>query len=132
MAQEVTLPSSSNSTSVTVKCFSLFTGEVAVHLLLSSFFGFIRFIDGCRVRSRGYPEHCSLRVTMNSLIPVCKRIRANCSNYLGQRFIGPYHDLFGNDNCNNHRNKSKQTMHRSAEQNTLTKGKIDGFENDQL
>ena len=41
--QEMTAPSSSNSTSVTMKCFSLFFGSTAVHLLLSNFFGLILF-----------------------------------------------------------------------------------------
>jgi hypothetical protein len=41
--QEMTVPSSSNSTSVTMKCLSPFFGSTAVHLLLSNFFGLILF-----------------------------------------------------------------------------------------
>lgn len=41
--QEKTVPSSSNSTSVTRKCFSRFTGLTAVHLLLGNFDGLILF-----------------------------------------------------------------------------------------
>ena len=44
MKQEVTVPASSNSTSVTIKCFSPFFGSAAVHLLLSNFLGLILFI----------------------------------------------------------------------------------------
>jgi hypothetical protein len=42
--QLTTTPSSSNSTSTTKKCFSLFLGSTAVHLLCSNFAGLIRFI----------------------------------------------------------------------------------------
>jgi hypothetical protein len=41
---EVTAPDSSNSISVTMKCFSLLVGMTAVHLLLSNFLGFMLFI----------------------------------------------------------------------------------------
>ena len=39
--QTVTIPCSSNWIFVTMKCFSLFSGLMAVHLLLSSFCGLI-------------------------------------------------------------------------------------------
>jgi hypothetical protein len=42
---EMTKPSSSNSISVTTKCFSLLLGVTAVHLLLSNFLGLILFIE---------------------------------------------------------------------------------------
>jgi len=45
MVQEITLPSSANSTAVTVKCFSRLIGDTVVHLLLSNFLGFILFIN---------------------------------------------------------------------------------------
>ena len=44
MQHETTMPSSSNSISDTMKCFSFFVGARAVHLLLSNFFGLILFI----------------------------------------------------------------------------------------
>src|SRR5210317_838085 len=42
-AQDNTAPSSSYSTSVTMKCFSRLSGFTAVHLLLSNFLGLIWF-----------------------------------------------------------------------------------------
>ena len=43
--QAVTAPSSSNSTSVTMKCFSFRAGLTAVHLLFINFLGLIGLVD---------------------------------------------------------------------------------------
>lgn len=55
--QETTFSSSSNSMSDTMKCFSLFTGVTAVHLLFSNFFGFILF-TGPRIYPLVHIELC--------------------------------------------------------------------------